>query len=83
MKAHQLIGKASYGPDALKVIFKAFDAAWKEAKPSVSKRALALEAARLSLANIILSIAKEDSRDADQIKNEALKLFRWKRQIPN
>lgn len=81
MKARQLIGHAVFGPDALKVLFKAFDDAWEEIKPKVSKRAIALEAARLSLANIILSLCKEDSRDPDQLKNEALRIFRLKRDI--
>ena len=30
MLARRLIGKASFGPEALKTIFQAFDAAWRE-----------------------------------------------------
>jgi hypothetical protein len=81
MKARQLIAGATYDPDTLKIIFKAFDDAWAEAKPSVSSRAIAVEAARLSLANIILSLAQEDSRDPDQLKNEAVRIFQFRREI--
>ena len=75
MKAHHLVHSAIYGPEALKVLFKAFDDAWEEVKPTISKRSSALEAARLRLANILLSLVKEDSRDSNHLKNEALRLF--------
>ena len=75
MKARHLIHSAAYGPEALEVLFKAFDDAWDEVKPTVSKRPTALEAARLRLANILLSLVKEDSRNPTQLKNEALRLF--------
>jgi hypothetical protein len=57
MKARRLIGGAAYPPDELKVIFEAFDAAWAEVAADVSHRASAIEAARLSLATIVLSLA--------------------------
>jgi hypothetical protein len=81
MKARYVIGNAVFGPDVLKVVFKAFDDAWEEVRPSVSMRSISLEAARLSLANIVLSMATEDSRDPDQLKTEAVRIFRLKRQI--
>jgi hypothetical protein len=58
VKARQLIGGAAFMPDALKVIFEAFDDAWDEVAPGVSVSASAIEAARLSLATIVLSIVR-------------------------
>lgn len=83
MKAHHLVHSAIYGPEALKVLFKAFDDAWDEVKPTVSKRPRAIEAARLRLANILLSLVKEDSRDPTQLKNEAIRILLLRRQISN
>jgi hypothetical protein len=83
MKARQLIGGASYGPDALKVICRAFDDAWNEIAPSVTSRPRGIEAARLNLANIVLSLAKQDSRDPEPLKAEAVRLFRMKRSVSN
>ena len=54
MKARRLIGGAAFQPDELKVIFDAFDEAWEEIAPDVSVRAKAIEAARFSLATIVL-----------------------------
>lgn len=76
MKARQLIGGASYGPDALKVIWRAFDDAWNEIGPGVTSRPLGVEAARLKLANIVLSLAKNNTTDPQILKDEAVRLFR-------
>jgi hypothetical protein len=75
VKARLLIGNRAYGPDTLKVLFKAFDDAWDAVAPDVSSRAEAIEAARLKLANIILSLASEDSNDAERIKDTALQVM--------
>jgi hypothetical protein len=83
MKARRLIDGAAFGPEAIKAIGEAFDAAWKEVEPSVSGRPSALEAARLSLANIVLSLASEDTRDSEPLRSEALRIFQLKRQISN
>ncbi|NJO34151.1 MAG: hypothetical protein HC869_14470 [Rhodospirillales bacterium] len=75
MKARQLIGSASYGPDVLKVIYAAFDDAWTHLAPMHSATPLMTEATRLKLANIILSLAEPNSNDADSIKNAALHIM--------
>lgn len=36
MKARQLIGESSYGPEVLKVLYQAFDQAWAEVAPSTA-----------------------------------------------
>jgi hypothetical protein len=76
MKARQLIGGASFGPDDLKVIWQAFDDAWNEIAPSVTGRAQGIEAARLKLANIVLSLARDNNRDPLALKNGAVRSFR-------
>ena len=83
MLARRLFTRAAFAPKALNAIFKAFDQAWKELKPSVGSNPLAIEAAQLSLANIVLSLAMEDRRDPEPLKTEAVRLFRLKRQISN
>ena len=75
MKARQLIADSSYGPDTLKVLFQAFDEAWKEVAPLTSQDEMAVEAARLKLASIVLIVATNESRDAEQIKSAALILM--------
>ena len=72
MKAKQLIDGASYGPDALRAIGQAFDAAWAEIAKNFGSDPQDIERARLRLARAMLSIANEDSRDVDVLKHAAL-----------
>ena len=82
MQARTLIADSSYGPDTLKVLFQAFDEAWKEIAPRTSQDEVAVEAARLKLASIVLIVATNESRDAEQIKNTALILMNIGREVP-
>jgi len=72
MNARQLIDGASIGPDTLKVTGQAFDAAWREIAGNFGDDPHDIEAARMKLANAVLSIADEDSRDAGVLKRAAL-----------
>jgi hypothetical protein len=72
MKARKLIDGASFGPDALKVIGKAFDDAWLEIAANFGTDPLQIETARLRLAEAVLSVAHEDSRHAEVLKRAAL-----------
>jgi hypothetical protein len=81
MKARQLIGSASFGPETLKAIGQAFDEAWGQLEPTISDNPVSVEAAMLSLANVVLSLANEDSRDPVQLKKKALRIFELKRPI--
>jgi hypothetical protein len=72
MKARKLIDGASFGPDALKVIGKTFDDAWLEIAANFGNDPLQIETARLRLAEAVLSVAHEDSRDAGVLKRAAL-----------
>jgi hypothetical protein len=74
MKARQLIRNGSYGPDQLKVLFKAFDDAWDSIAANFGSP-LAIEAARIRLANIILSLPHDGSCDPEQIKNAAIRIM--------
>jgi hypothetical protein len=72
MKARTLIESASLGPDALKAVCQAFDAAWQAIEGNFESEGPAREAARIRLAEAMLSIAHEDSRDVEALKHGAL-----------
>jgi hypothetical protein len=72
MKARQLIDSASYGPDQLKVLGKAFDDAWTHIAPHVSDKPSGVAAARLKLAQIVLNLAKNGVMDAQRLTDAAV-----------
>ena len=74
MKARQLIDGASFGPDALKAIGQAFDGAWKTIEGNFGSDPQEVETARLKLANALLSIASNDSRDVEVLQRAALEV---------
>jgi hypothetical protein len=66
MKARRLLDGASFDPSTLKVVGAAFDAAWEEISWSINKNdKCAIESARLCLADAILAVANEESRDVE------------------
>jgi hypothetical protein len=67
MKARQLIEGASFGPEALNVIGKAFDLAWADVEHAFPTP-LAKDDARLTIANGILANASDDSRDVEELR---------------
>jgi len=74
MKARSLGDGAAFGPEAVKAIGQAFDEAWAEIAGNFICPATE-EAARLSLANAILSVAIETSRDVQVLKKAALQVL--------
>ena len=64
VKARSLIDGASYGPDALKAIGRAFDEAWAQIAGNFGSDPVVIEAARIKLANALLSVADDDSSRA-------------------
>jgi hypothetical protein len=75
VKARTLIGHASFGPDQIKILTKAFDEAWGVIAPNVSARADAIEVARYRLASTIIGLAKHDGLlDAVQLRDRAVEL---------
>jgi len=81
VKARQFIAGAAFPPDDLKVIFEAFDDAWDEVSPNVSARASAIEAARLSLATIVLNLARAGPIERSALKTAAIDAFRVKHRL--
>ena len=77
MKAGRLIAEAAFDPAQLNAIKKAFDDAWEQIAPNVSSRAEAVEAGRLRLATIILSVAKRGILEPKQLTDEALRLMSY------
>ena len=75
MKARQMIEGASFDPQQLQAIAKAFDDAWEQIAPSVGNRQQAVEAARLKLANVVLSLAKNGTQETERLTEEALKIM--------
>jgi hypothetical protein len=73
MQARKLLVGAAYGPDTLKVICLAFDDAWAEIKRHFDDDPLTAECTRIKLANAILRVAREDSRDAEELKKQGLR----------
>lgn len=69
--ARQLLGGSAYGPEHLKTIGQAFDQAWQAIAPLVESNVLAQEAARLKLANMILSVASSEKLDPIRAKGAA------------
>ena len=72
MRARQLIGGASFGPDALRTIWQAFDAAWSEIAGNFGNDPTELEDARYRLATALLSVASEESLNVEVLKLAAL-----------
>lgn len=73
MEARRLIEGASYGPDELKLIEQAFDDAWASIAGNFGGNALAVEAARLKLANFMLDEASAHRNDVAGLKDAALR----------
>src|SRR5215813_12942452 len=76
MKARRLIDGASFGPDALKVVGQALDEAWAQIAGNFGNDPSEIERARLRLANAMLSVASEDSRDTAVLVRSALDAMR-------
>ena len=63
---------ASFGPTALKTMGAAFDAAWAEIVGNFRGDGDQVQAARIKLADALLSVASDDSRDVEVLKRAAL-----------
>jgi hypothetical protein len=72
MRGQQLIDGASFGPEAMKAIGDAFDAAWVEIAGNFGNDPVDIDNARYRLANALISVASEDSRDVEVLKRGAL-----------
>ena len=72
MKARKLLENATLGPADLKIVSQAFDQAWEQIKGRYQTNALAVEAARIRLANAVLAGYRDGLLDPDLIKARAL-----------
>ena len=68
MKARKLLENATLGPADLKIVSQAFDQAWEQIKGRYQTNALAVEAARIRLANAVLAGYRDGLLDPDLIK---------------
>jgi hypothetical protein len=75
MKARQIVESGSFGPDTLKVAYQAFDEAWASIAAHFGTDPMAIEAARIKLANAILAVSKDGSRDPNALKRAALAIL--------
>jgi hypothetical protein len=75
MIARRMIEAAAYGPHQLKALSSAFDDAWEAVAPTVGGGSTAVEAARLQLANIVLSLARNGNLDAPRLADAAVRLM--------
>ena len=72
MKARALIEGAPFGPETVNAIGEAFDQASARIKRIFGNDPDAVEAARIRLAEAILSVATEGNTDVEDLKNRAI-----------
>ena len=70
--ADRYIDGASFGPVALKAMWEAFDLAWSEIANNFRGDRAEIDQIRSKLANALLSVSSEDSRDSNVLKRAAL-----------
>jgi hypothetical protein len=75
MQHRQLAPATSFDPDALKVLTRAFDNAWSEISPRIDADPVVTEAARMSLASIILGLAAPPQPAPNGLKALAVAIF--------
>jgi hypothetical protein len=75
MKARELFSNASYGPETLKIVVQSFDLAWASIATNFGDNPLAIQAPRVKLANIILSMPHNQQSDAQKIKSSSLQMM--------
>ena len=75
MKARRLLEGATFEPETLQAVYRAFDEAWLEIANHFAGDEIEAEQARLRLAHAVLVVAGQDGNDADQLKNDALRIM--------
>jgi hypothetical protein len=77
MKARQRLSGAVLDSKELHIVGTAFDGAWEIIRPGVQRNPKSIEAARLRLADIMLSIDKGDGPlNVIQLRDRAVWLYR-------
>jgi len=80
MPFRNLIDGGSFAPEALTVMYEAFDLAWAEVASEYGNDPTRTEFARSALAQAILSAAEEDPTEAVRLKTAALEAFATRNQ---
>jgi hypothetical protein len=75
MKARRLIETSTLDPETLTIVCKAFDDAWAEISQHFAGDETETGSARMRLAHAVLIVAREDSKDPDRVKNDALQVM--------
>lgn len=75
MKARRLLEGSTYPPEVLAVLFQAFDQAWLEIEHDFEGDG-PRENGRLTLASILLMLARDGVGDVEDMKASALRLMR-------
>jgi hypothetical protein len=76
VSARELIGSGAFPPDVLHILFEAFDDAWAEVVADVEQQPAAIEAARMTLAGIVLTLGRVGPVDRFSIMTAAVDAFR-------
>ena len=73
MAVQRFFDGALYAPDVLEALNQAFDQSWQSIEGNFGNTPHVVNAARLRLAQAILSVVTEGSRDVEALKNAALR----------
>ena len=73
-KARQLIAGSTFGPEKVTELGRAFDEAWELIKAEYQSP-LAIEAARLKLANVVLNLAEDGKQDYEKLIDRAVRIM--------
>lgn len=76
MTARRIIEGAAFGPEVLKVAVRAFDEAWANVSHIFTQAER--ETVRQILAHSVMSLTRDDSQDAEQIRDAAVRALRRK-----
>ena len=72
MRARRVVVGASFQPETIKVMTDAFDAAWEEISGGFSDDDTLREKARILLAQAVINVTSEESRNVEAVKRGAL-----------
>ena len=81
MQPREIARPTSFGPDDLKVIFKAYDDAWREIAPKIGTDPVDVESARMALATIVLGLGDAYVIEPDRLRTVAVAVFCNKHRI--
>lgn len=81
MQPCKLARATSFGPDDLRVIYRAFDTAWSEIAPKLDPDPVTVETARMALATIVLGLANPNGIGPDGLGALAVAVYFAKNEL--